>query len=424
MMKTARVALVALCMLLLALPILAMPFFPSGNTDAQGQYLADAPELTDGDGRLNPEFDSDFEAWLCDHFAFRTAFLRVNALLNYRLFHTSVSDQVVAGKGDWLYYADTVPDYTGEGRLTEDELNGMVENLGVLAKSLARHGARLYVAAIPNKSTVYPQFMPDRYAMRDDDGNIERLRRACEALDATWIDLTQPLIEAAQGGQDVYYRTDTHWNALGAAIAAGTILRELGRSRVDYTVGDEADFTGGDLARLMGAAGALNESTPRLLPDSPLPEGNYADRRIQADGPGEGTLLVYRDSFGTAIGPWLAQAYGHTEFRWEAPLDGTRPCDDALLLICERNLREYLSEPPFTVEIGEGPSDASDGGDAMEDGSASTETDEDDYSYTNRGVPDIADFVDMDEDDDFFGDDGFFEDDDEPDATRGAKHGI
>lgn len=366
MMKALRIAAISLCITLLVLPVLAIPFFGSGATRDENRYLADYPVLADEDEGLNPDFDTEFEAWLCDHFAFRKPVIAANALLNYRLLHYSVSEQVIAGKGDWLYFADTMPDYTGEGRLTDEELAEITRNLSLLREALERFDAVLYVAIVPNKSTIYPQFMPGRYAMRGDGGNIERLRTACEDLDIAWIDLEMPLREAAAGELPVYYRTDTHWNALGAAVAAREILNAMGREGESYAVTTEAVFSEGDLSRLMGAAGRLTETVPVVAPGHPLPEGDFSKHRMTCPGPGEGDLLIYRDSFGTAVGPWLAQAYGETESRWEFPLDGTRPCDDALLLICERNLREYLLEPPLIDDVGL-ETDEDDGLDDSED---------------------------------------------------------
>ena len=126
------------------------------------------------------------------------------------------------------------------------------------------------------------------------------------------------------------------------------------------------------------------------------------------EGQGTGALLVYRDSFGTAIGPWLAQCYGVTELRWEAPLDGTRPCDDALILICERNLREYLGEPPL---MDDGAAD-----ELPPDPDSFTDIDEDDDFFTDDEIPDPDSFTDIDADDDFFTDD-------DADTSKGGETG-
>jgi len=400
-MNKLKGAILALCAILLVLPCLAMPFLRSGESDPEDRYLADYPSLLDVEGGLNSGFDRDFEAWLCDHFAFRKPVLRANALLNYRLLHDCANESVVVGRGDWLYFADSVPDYTGEGRLSEAELAAICDNLARLAESLEGRGARLYIAIVPNKSTVYPGYMPARYAPRQDEGNIALLREACAGLPVTWIDLTVPLEAAAAGSLPVYYRTDTHWNALGAAIAADALLRGMGRQAPGYAIRGEAAFSEGDLARLMGASGALSEVVPDVVPEAPLPEADFSEHRLTCAGPGADRLLVYRDSFGTAVGPWLAGAFAETELRWEYPLDGTRPCDAALLLICERNLREYLLPPP---ELGD--DEALQANPSADDGEDEdyVEIDGDDDFFANGGEDE--EYVEIDGDDDFFADGG------------------
>ena len=51
-MKATRITTVALCILLLVLPSLAMPIFPSGDDGAENRYLADYPTLADEDGNV------------------------------------------------------------------------------------------------------------------------------------------------------------------------------------------------------------------------------------------------------------------------------------------------------------------------------------------------------------------------------------
>lgn len=344
-MNKARIAAIALCLLMMVLPSLAIPFFQGGATNEENRSLADFPELWLEDEGLNGAFDRAFEEWLCDHFALRTQAVRANALLNYKLLHTSPNADVIAGKGDWLYYAETAADYTGEGRLTDAELATVAENLRAMGEALEERGARLYLAVVPNKSTVYPQYMPDRYPMRRDEGNIARLRAACEGLPVTWIDLEAPLRAAAQAEQ-VYLRTDTHWNRWGAALCADALLAAMGREPLNARVEGTERFDRGDLARLMGLSGVLAETAPAVRVDAELSGEDFSEHVLELDGDGEGSLLVFRDSFGIAIGPYLTAPYGHSELYWQTPLEVWHDCDDALILVAERNIRMYLLEEP------------------------------------------------------------------------------
>ena len=414
-MKKARVAVIALCMALLVLPFAAMPVLGSRQSTAENRLLADYPALTDDEGGLNAGFDEDFEAWLCDHFALRNAAVRANAWLNYRLLRSPANAQVVVGNGDWLYFTPTVPDYTGEGRLTQDELRAIAENLRAFAEVYERQGARVFLAVVPNKSTVYPQFMPDRYPARDDEGNLPLLKAACEDLPVTWVDLAGPLTEAAKGDRLVFYKTDTHWNALGAAIAAEAILEATGAEGCGYAVGADVPFTEGELARLMGLSGALPEDVPEVVPDHALPAGDFGQRAFTLSGGGEGRLTVFRDSFGTAVGPWLADAYGRCEMIWSYPLESGHAADDVLVLICERNIRDYLmTRADLSYEAPE-DEEAFDRGDTLSDRSAFVEMDEDDDFFDSDEDDEDEDFDDEDEDFDEE-EDGFDSDEDDEDG--------
>ena len=393
MMKTARIATLVLCIALLVLPSLAIPIFRGSQTDAEYRGLAEFPWLFDIDEGVNRDFAGEFEAWLCDHFALRAQAVRANAQLNYALLRTSVNPDVIVGRDGWFYYAESAPDFTGEGALTDDELAEIVENLSAMAEVLADQGARLYIAVIPNKNTLYPDYMPARYPRRQDGGNIVRLRAACADLPMTWIDLLTPLSKAAQSETPVYYHTDTHWNGLGAALSANVLLRAMGREGFDYAQDGEALYAEGDLARLMGLPGDLTETAPVVAADCPLPEADYSLHELEVSGEGEGRLLLFRDSFGTAVGPYLAQAYESAELRWETPLEPWHPCDDALILIAERNLRLYLSEAPMLSP------------------------DEDEWDDEDEAFWDEDDAEFWDEDEAYFDDedDAFWDDEDEED---------
>ncbi|MDO4549308.1 MAG: hypothetical protein Q4D04_14555, partial [Clostridia bacterium] len=211
-------------------------------------------------------------------------------------------------------------------------------------------GADLYIAIAPNKSTIYPLDMPGRYVADGKDDNIAILRNICEDLPVTWVDLVEPLKRAA-GEQRVYYLTDTHWNQFGAHIAAEEILKATGARRVvSCEVTGQVNYTDGDLARLIGLRGKLRDVSPQLTPARQLPQADYDERYLTVQGDGEGTLLLLRDSFGTSVAPYLAQAYGQSRLRWETPFELTAPCDDIVILIAQRNIRLYLSEAPILPE--------------------------------------------------------------------------
>ena len=170
---------------------------------------------------------------------------------------------------------------------------------------------------------------------------------------------------------------------------------------IDFAASDDEVYTEGDLARLMGMPGGLPENAPTPVIDIELPEADYALHTLSVSAQGEGRLLLFRDSFGTAIGPYLAQSYENTQLRWENPLEVWHDCDDALILIAERNIRLYLSEPPVLEQDVEEYEEEED-----------EEEDEEEFDESEWDIEDEEEFNDEDMDEEALEDD---EEDDEDD---------
>jgi len=184
-----------------------------------------------------------------------------------------------------------------------------------------------------------------RYNMpRQTGGNIARLKEAISDTGAQWIDLSAPIMEAKRESR-VYYSTDTHWTDMGAYAAAEAILQAMGRGSPP-AVHTEPMIYSGDLSRMLGLSGVLTEESAALIPADNADSMDYNEHLLEADGGGDSTLLFLRDSFGTAIAPYIVPVYESTQLRWEKPLRATYGADDVLILIAERNIRMYLSETP------------------------------------------------------------------------------
>lgn len=85
------------------------------------------------------------------------------------------------------------------------------------------------VAIAPDKRSVYAEWittpLPEKF--------VDVFSLAREALGANFIDLLQPLNEAANSEQDVYYPNDTHWGPIGHRIAGQSIAESLRKSPGD-----------------------------------------------------------------------------------------------------------------------------------------------------------------------------------------------
>lgn len=330
------ISLVMIMGLVLSIGVLIHgPSQPGGN-----EKLSDTPALQDKEGNWNDTFLKDTVTWFSDHFYLRQELISVNNRISAMLFHTSGEDSVILGKDGWLYFDSTLDDYTGLNALTKKELSAAAHNLELMAQYCREQGKDFVFIIAPNKNSLYPQFMPD-YGVISPEHDAQKLLSLLE--NTPFIDLF-----TAYGSEHeiLYFKTDSHWNSKGAALAADLINRHFGKDS-NYFNGPYSytnDYTG-DLYTMLYPAFAGSEPQPHY--DGQL-DFRYTSKATKPDSitlltesDKDGSLLVYRDSFGNLLYPYLANSYGSVRFSRSTSYDLTLDTDHVVVELVERNL-DYL----------------------------------------------------------------------------------
>ena len=156
------------------------------------------------------------------------------------------------------------------------------------------------------------------------------------------------------GHPELYYRTDSHWTPEGAALAADTLLAALNRES-GFAAGpfSEAGRHIGDLYQMLyplgkGREAELEYSSGFSYETASDPRGGNAIT-IRTTAPDRsGSLYCRRDSFGIALYPYLAEAFGAAEFSRSADYSAEAfsglGADTVILEIVERNLPLLLPD--------------------------------------------------------------------------------
>ena len=322
---------------------------------AANQTLAAAPVLVTQDGRLNTEVLDDVTDYVADHFALRQELITANSALEAAVFRTSAQDSVLLGRDGWLFYQETLDDYLHTDPLSERELFSAARTMGLLSEYAGSHGARLVFTVAPNKASLYPQYLPFVGEPLAEPDGIDRLVPLLEAQGVEYIDLFQ-----AFRAQDavLYHATDSHWTNRGAALAHDTLMTALGledRTQWYAQPGRTAPTHRGDLYEMLYPTGGMLEDETQF--DKPFtftyvrPIRSAEDQRIETENPSQtGRLLMFRDSFGNTLYPFLAEEYGHAMFSRAMPyqmalLEETG-ADTVLIELVERNLNYLLERAP------------------------------------------------------------------------------
>lgn len=264
--------------------------------------------------KANKDYLKQLGEYFEGHCAFRQEMVTGFSAITTKVFQTSSSKSVIYGKDGWMFYTDTLGDYTGTKVMSERELFDCVRTLKLIDRYCKANGMEFYFVTAANKNSLYGDKMPYYYAKTAKPGNRELLGEKIRAERINYIDLYDTF---AKEGKVLYHKTDSHWNNEGAALAAHTIHTATMTEHIDwygvkppYTV--RKDFKG-DLAGMMyPSAVPLEEEV--YYNDGPVfeyvgkVESNF-DNKIRTNGTWVGSLVMYRDSFGSSLLPFMAEPY-------------------------------------------------------------------------------------------------------------------
>ena len=169
----------------------------------------------------------------------------------------------------------------------------------------------------------------------------------------TEVPVLFPLEALQTAGQttQVYYKYDTHWNDVGAWLAAQQLLQALDLPYADTLPAvqvNEEKTAPTDLANMCGSWAFCTDDLYYEVdaPAAQCTEGTSETELTRYQGSGTQNLLLVRDSFGAALGGRLAQGF-----------DETLVLHGNLLSVENLTAQQPTLPPVIVVEVGERFSD-------------------------------------------------------------------
>ncbi len=394
--KTLYILFTALFIGICLMPALGMLVFGESEA-AANEILAQKPSLTQPDGSFNESVTEEMTDYIADRFAGRQECITAYARLQAALFRESASEKVILGKDGWLFFADTLDDYYRRSTMTDREIYGVCRTLEMMQEYAQAHGADFVFTVAPNKNSLPEGEAHMPHVKTFPDGEICSTRRTAQPFDSpknlarlrmAWkgdtvntarlhgYEVNAVWLEETLSADGLYHRLDSHWNRLGAARAHKEVMRSLDRKFVDWT-GENYDIIKehkGDLYEMLYPAGKeLDENAVFERPfrfryldvtdvtpfaASEIKAGYGGDEAPPPDKQlletvseeGEGTLLMFRDSFGNALHPFFAEDFARAAFSRQMPyrldwLEGGT-ADVLIVEIVERNLKDLAERAP------------------------------------------------------------------------------
>ena len=303
-------------------------FSPAKETSAAERRPLDQFPTLNAETLLDGKFMSQFEDYTLDQFPGRDLFRQLKALVHYNVMHQQ--------DNNGIYFVD---DYAAklEFPIDEQQLTHGLSRLQFLYdNSLKGSGSKVYISVVPDKG----------YYIAEENGfpamDYEKLFATVKEKTpwATYIDITDTLSIAD------YYRTDTHWKqenllpvaqkltqAMGAAAPAA---EDFTATPIDYpfygvyygqaAVPQKPDQLQTMESQWLAACKVYTYDDNLKKVEIPMYDLSKLDSgdpyniylsgariglvRIENSNATTGReLVVFRDSFGSSIGPLLAQGY-------------------------------------------------------------------------------------------------------------------
>lgn len=334
-------------------PFAFMPFMKN-DASTEKRKLSEAPKIKKEDGSINFEYFDDFETYFSEHFAFRQQLVTLDGYFKSKVFGTSPNEDVIVGKNGWLYYGETVNDFLNINTLSDRGINNIKNNLEIINDYCNQNDVEFIFTIAPNKNSVYPEYMPSNYSPAEKSGNYERLSESFDE-DFPYCDMKKVLLNT-DSNIPLYHKKDTHWNNLGAYAGHAKLMEMLNKEKCpsgNWTVRNDRK---GDLADMIYPTGKADDA--QVYSDYNFRYQysgrfkNFDDMSIKTFCEGkDGNLLMFRDSYGEAILPFIAECFGSAEFTRSVPyrLDniGNGGADKVILEIVERNIPNLQKYAPL-----------------------------------------------------------------------------
>lgn len=319
----------------------------------------------------------------------------VLAPANDRLYRLGIStnpSRAIIGRYDWLYLGDFYENCISTKRRSSNSSDmEKARKIGLATQAWEKwyrlKGVRHYgIILAPDKETIYPEFLPD-WARPAANSVTDAL---FSQVDRRIYFDTRPALKQAKAefSYDLYYKTDSHWNPLGAYVAFRAFAEEFSRTDREFKwyppqLTPQTIFShwaNGDLARLLRMKGKLQDDHVELRFPNQQESGDeayYLETGGHDVNPEDLThpvvvkskyalnakkVLWLRDSFGVRMTPVMSAAFAETlqiyylgtdPARLTQLVDAYQP-DYVLLTTAERLSRSSWFEnfPPPIVSSG------------------------------------------------------------------------
>lgn len=282
-------------------------------------------------------FLRQFKAYYKDNFGLRYTLSNIYLRFKFKVLNESpIPSKVVVGKNGFLYlgnsFSDVLSESLGFKLFTKSELNQIKFNIEERKNWLDSQNIGFYVCIIPNKHTIYREYLPVHFPYQETrkDQLVDFVKRE---TDIEIIDV-EKLLKSKKQKLRIYHKLDSHWNDLGAFFGSQFIVNVI---KKDYPIDNlsldsfKIDFLSieGSTSKMLGLSDTENQiylkpffDDKTIKLETNMFYKNKSINELRYKNPDKPfKVLVFRDSFTTALIPFFNQTFGECTYIWSHDFD-------------------------------------------------------------------------------------------------------
>ena len=357
-------------------PILDYPLkWSSEYENTENRKFAKLPDF---DLRKLEDFPRQMDKYYNDNFNFRGELLELRTWLRLNALNISPVKEVVFGKDNWFYHSKYIDTYVNRKLFTDVELDSFKTIYTERTEWLAKQGVKHYLFIVPNKTQVYPEFLPDYISKFNEKSRTQQVLKVLDSVQDLKVHyLGEDLLaDKNNGGLRSFHRTDQHWNKYGALIGIKGILEVLKQdfpNLQDFDINnyeiDSVTRKGMSLAKMLKKQDEISETKINVKKKGwyrskldfnikyPVP-ANFPYKKVhqlykKVNEPSLPKAVIIRDSYANAMNRELAEYFEESAIIWDVwcyllhqdIVEGEKP-DMYITILIEGNLPFVLYKHP------------------------------------------------------------------------------
>jgi len=352
----------AIFLLMIYIPFIGALFQKDQSiSTVEKRTLAKPPNIPASKKTLT-QFPRQMDAYYADHFGFRETIIQYYYDIKNLFDQNDVSDDVTFGTDGWMFlggikkgytnYENPIGDVMHTDLYSQEGLKQFAHYINTVSNWLKQKGIKYIFVIAPNKHTIYFDKLPAYITKQNPDSSTDQLvHYLTKYTDTPIVDLRKALLKE-KDKQQLYYKTDTHWNYLGANIAQYEITKTIEKIFPNQIIPKlltknkfiQHKRPGGDLSHFAKLRNITEDDyRPRFNQNCTVkrvpPHSGIREPFTSYCPDGKLTALIFRDSFFTALVPYIERKFKYSTYIWEK--------------LSYKKLKKYTDEHHYDIVIEE-----------------------------------------------------------------------